>query len=676
MSDEAASFSSQATEFGEYELIEQIGRGGMGVVYKARQVSRNRFVALKMLGPHASAFPGIAQRLRAEAEVAGGLHHPQIVSIYDVGEHEGHPFFTMELIDGSGLDQFIGPDGFRPRTEPPPADRRVGPDAAAARLMVQIGRAVNHAHSYGVLHRDLKPANILIDARGEPHLTDFGLAKVLGRAASTGTASGSVLGTPAYMAPEQASGGAKHASTAADVYSLGTILYEMLTGRPPFRAETPLETLRRVVEDPPKPPSSFNRNLDGDLAIICLKCLEKDPADRYPSALALAEDLGRWLQEQPIAARTARPVERLWRWCRREPALSSLLGGVLLLLTTVAVLGLTLAQKQNLQLEHAEKEMMKERKVLLDRIDEEWAVKEPVRISAKELAQIAGLPLVEEGGELRVTLGFTSRLRKPDEAIQSIVPLVIHLQTNLATASQPRLWFELQIFRNHTNAIQALRQGQLEVLRVDPADYVLLRQEITNVQLVARQVYSGQASLEGAIFVRVDSGLTNLSRLRGTSFLLGEQGTALGDYLPKAALVAAGLGRTDFRQIGHARSVAAIAGVRTNAFDVGVAERDDLDNAARLNARYQETHGQLATHLRTVHPLACPNDPWLASSRLPREVTTRIREALLSLRDYGAPLPFNPKLMRFEAAHPSDYDALARQIDQAKRFDSSSASRK
>src|SRR6266545_1874431 len=262
--------------FGEYELLEPIGRGGMGIVYKARQVALNRLVAIKMVNAGEFASPIVIQRFHREAEAAANLHHPNIVPIYETGEHQGQHFFSMGLIEGAGVDRHISRAGFS-----------FGEAAGDA-------RAVDFAHQHGVLHRDLKPSNVILDHAGEPHLTDFGVAKVLGLDASSLTASGAIMGTPSYMAPEQAAGQSKRITIAADVYSLGAILYAMLTGQPPFRGETPVETLRQVIEQEPKHPSTFKDGMDCDLATIAMKCLEKEPSRRYPSAAALADDLERW----------------------------------------------------------------------------------------------------------------------------------------------------------------------------------------------------------------------------------------------------------------------------------------------------------------------------------------------------------------------------------------------
>jgi WD40 repeat protein/tRNA A-37 threonylcarbamoyl transferase component Bud32 len=308
-------------QFGDYELLEEIARGGMGVVFKARQISLNRTVALKMIltGQLASALD--VARFRAEAEAAANLDHPNILPIYDVGEYEGQHYFSMKLIDGGSLATAL--------QRRPQADLRTLVDKLA-----RVCRAVHFAHQRGVLHRDLKPANVLLDADGTPYVTDFGLAKKV-EGDSRLTQSGAVVGTPSYMAPEQARA-ARQLSTGADVYSLGAILYELLTGRPPFHGPSVLDTILQVLEKEPDHPRRAAPHADPDLSVIALKCLEKDPAKRYESAAALADDLERWLRGEPILARPAGGAERAWKWARRRPALAALVS----LLAVVAVGGL------------------------------------------------------------------------------------------------------------------------------------------------------------------------------------------------------------------------------------------------------------------------------------------------------------------------------------------------
>jgi serine/threonine protein kinase/TolB-like protein/Flp pilus assembly protein TadD len=292
-------------EFGDYELLEEIGRGGQGVVYRARQKSLNRTVALKAIGLGRWASTPHLRRFRQEAEAAARLEHPRIVPIYEIGERDGSCYFSMKFVEGGHLDELV-------RRKPMPVGR-------AAELLVKIARTVQFAHEHGILHRDIKPGNILLDRHGEPQLTDFGLAR-LTEQESTVTNSFDVLGTPSYMAPEQAAGHAKQLAAATDIYSLGAVFYHMLTGQPPFAGGTTYETIRMVLESEPRNPRLWNPKIDSDLSTICLKCLEKEPGNRYGSAEALADDVERWLRHEPIRARPASVVTRGRKWIRRNRA--------------------------------------------------------------------------------------------------------------------------------------------------------------------------------------------------------------------------------------------------------------------------------------------------------------------------------------------------------------------
>jgi serine/threonine-protein kinase len=296
--------------FGDYELLGELARGGMGVVYRARQVSLGRVVALKMILSGQFASEAEIRRFRVEAEAAAHLDHPNIVPIFEVGRHRGHAFFSMRLITGGNLSRHL--------------DRYLSDPEATARMMATVARTIDHAHCQGMVHRDLKPSNILIDESGQPLIADFGLVKRAGDGSSL-TSSGVLLGTPAYMAPEQASG--NEAAPAADIYSLGAMLYQCLTGRAPFRGATVAETLAQVLDHDPVPPRKIRPSVPRELEYICLKCLEKDPAKRYHSAAALAADLERFLQGEEVHVGQISLARRLSRWARSEPEFACRLVG-------------------------------------------------------------------------------------------------------------------------------------------------------------------------------------------------------------------------------------------------------------------------------------------------------------------------------------------------------------
>ncbi|MGB8166857.1 MAG: WD40 repeat domain-containing serine/threonine protein kinase [Chthoniobacteraceae bacterium] len=329
----------QVRRFGDYELLEEIARGGMGVVYRARQLSLGREVAVKMILAGELATSESVQRFRNEAAAAARLDHPHIVSVYEIGEHETQHFFSMRLVVGARtIAQWA-------RAPSPPFFRTI------ARMLAAVARAVAFAHERGVLHRDLKPSNILVDEKGEPHVTDFGLAKLVHESDSGITHSAAMLGSPSYMAPEQADGRHADVTTATDVYGLGAVLYEMLAGRPPFLGASAVATARMVVDSMP----AALPEVPEDVATICLKCLAKEPAQRYASARELAEDLERFATGEPIRARPVSTAEALWRWAKRRPKIAALLGALALAL----VLGFAGVTWQWRRAEHARVEQEK-----------------------------------------------------------------------------------------------------------------------------------------------------------------------------------------------------------------------------------------------------------------------------------------------------------------------------
>src|SRR5258707_114129 len=312
--DESTRHSARAArmpeDFGDYELLEGDGRGGQGIVYRARQKSLNRTVALKVIGLGPWATDAHLKRFRREAEAAASLQHPCIVPIHEVGERDGCCYFSMNFVEGGQLDEVV-------RREPIPIRR-------AVELIAKVARTVHYAHEHGILHRDIKPGNILLDTKGEPHLTDFGLARLV-EAESTVTHTLEAMGTPSYMAPEQAAGNNAAVGKATDVYGLGAVFYQLLTGHPPFVGGTTYQTIRLLLDTEPRQPRLWNRKIARDLSTICLKCLEKDPKRRYSSALALAEDLEHWLKHEPIRAKRSGFFTHTRKWMRRKPAIATLI---------------------------------------------------------------------------------------------------------------------------------------------------------------------------------------------------------------------------------------------------------------------------------------------------------------------------------------------------------------
>ena len=307
----------------DYELLEEIGRGGQGVVYRARQKSLNRTVALKIIGISNGRTKAHLKRFRLEAEAAAKLNHPFVVPIHEIGQRKGRCYFSMGLVEGGRLDQIAKREPMSPRQ--------------ATELIAKLARTVHYAHQHGIIHRDIKPGNILLDTKGEPHLTDFGVARLL-ETENDATCTIEVSGTPSYMAPEQAHANNGHVSSATDVYGLGAVLYQLLAGQPPFIGGTPFETVRLLLETEPRQPRLLNPKVDRDLSTICLKCLEKDPKRRYSSALALAEDLEHWLRHEPIRARRTGVLARGRKWIRRNPAGAAVVVMSVLLASAVGVI--------------------------------------------------------------------------------------------------------------------------------------------------------------------------------------------------------------------------------------------------------------------------------------------------------------------------------------------------
>jgi serine/threonine protein kinase/WD40 repeat protein len=438
--------------FGDYEILEEIARGGMGVVYRARQLSLNRLVALKMIQSHHLLSDEARLRFRLEIEAVAQLHHPHIVSLYESGEHDSAHYFTMRLVEGVTLAEALARSAdFQSAVSPSCTRQNAGTfvrdvtsEASAGckpaiqqienlrynlrrlvTLLVKVCRAVHYAHQRGILHRDLKPSNILVDEQGEPHVADFGLAKSLDHDSGF-TFTSSVLGSPNYMAPEQAAGRTRQLTTAVDVYGLGAILYYLLAGRPPFQAKTPIETLRQVMDHDPAPPRSFNPRADADLETIALKCLRKEPGARYGTAEELALDLERWLAGEPILARPLSPLAAAWRWSRRHPAAAAL-GAALALALAAIVVGTGIAavriqRAEQKSARHLRESLLREASSL--RLGSEWGHRDE------------GLRLIREAAALGGPPEFRARAR--NELLATMVRTEPKFMPTKATNAHPR----------------------------------------------------------------------------------------------------------------------------------------------------------------------------------------------------------------------------------------------
>ncbi len=443
----------------DYELEGEIARGGIGVVYRARQISLNRLVALKLLLSGQFADADQVRRFYAEAEAVARLDHPGIVPVYEVGEFEGRHFFSMKLIEGRSLAGAMGEFGLGATRRQ--ADREGHSTAAAlrlrqpelARFLADIARAVHYAHQRGVLHRDLKPANVLIDAAGQPHVTDFGLARFIGDDRRM-THPGLVVGTPSYMPPEQTED-PHNVTVAADVYSLGAIGYELVTGQPPFEAGSAMETLIQLREQEPTRPRDLEPEISRDLETILLKCLSKNPAGRYGSALALAEDLERFITHEPIQARPVRPPERLWRWARRHPAVATLSASLALLILAVALVAPVVALRLERDRERAESAG---RQAMIDLRDATLARARAERLTREIGQRETGLQAVTEA----------ARITPDPTVLTEAIAQLVRFDTAPDRNSRLRAGPDLPVAMSPAFTVSFLAQADGSVCAVEP----------------------------------------------------------------------------------------------------------------------------------------------------------------------------------------------------------------
>jgi len=628
---------------GDYELGERIGRGGMGVVFKARQLTINRTVALKMILAGEFACPEAIHRFQTEAEAAAKLDHPNIVPLYEFGVYRGQQYFSMKYIEGrslaeeirSGRFHFDGEGNNRTKADERELQR------AIAQLMETVARAVEYAHQHGVLHRDLKPANILLDADGQPQLMDFGLAKILEYEVGV-TKTTQIMGTPGYIAPEQAAG--KKLSPAADVYSLGVVLYELLTSRPPFHGATTAEILRLMAEEEPAHPRLLNRQVDASLAVICLKCLEKEPAGRYSTAGELAADLGRWLRGEPIVAKPATRLERGARWVRRNRLMTAL--GTALL--GIAVLGGWTAydwrRGENLIREFA----MDYR---LECAELEQGSISVIRLASTRLAAATGRRVYTEPNALTLKVGIYA---DDDQAltIQQLAPFFPVLEKSMSRSRSRPVQIDLFMYRRRENLESAVTNELIHFFRMGEGPLARLRSVDRRITPLAQQLSGGKISV---LFVPRNSPITEIHQLKGKKIAVGSRTSTSSGFRLLELLLRNGLRSTDLRLDFHESSDDNYRLVRNGIHDAGIGRRDKLV-------------GSLTNYFRVLAEFPATTMPWVARGGMDPELQKAFTDALVGVKD--------PEILRnlpndasdgYKACDPADFDEFDERIRKVEK---------
>jgi len=680
--------SAKNRQFGDYDLGAQLGRGGMGVVYEAVQVSLRRPVALKMILDSEAGSPLAHRRFRVEAEAAAKLDYPNIVPIYEVGEHEGQSFLSMKLIAGNTLREKIasGDLCLKPKGNANSRTDLRHRTVAIVRLMATIARAVDHAHEKNVLHRDLKPSNILIDREGQPHLTDFGLAKMLefdiGKTPAVAlTISGTTLGTPSYMSPEQAAG--QRLSAASDIYSLGAILYEMLTGDPPFKAATVLETLRLVADQQPRRPSVENPRIDRDLDTICLKCLEKNPAARYTSALALAEDLERWLRQEPIRARPAGVPLRIGRWVKRNrPAAALIVSLFFGFAMALELLHLAHQKQKRLELIRANNTQ-----IFNEEIENLWrdTNRTYIHIHSSRLAQLVDAdPRPPSPDDVRLTFAAVIDADPWGQATK-YAPLLTIIEERMKKLCGRPVLIDLRLYKFNGDGGQApVTLGEVDFQRLGALRYIQARKTEPDLQLIACEVLPK----DGVIFVRKELGITNLTQVAGRRLAFAHTNSTVS-FLAKARIGRAGLRGHDFSMVSnlglHAWNADLVVRnkartdsesdvynhrevlrqVQANLFDVGPAPR-----------RYFEMNKNRGKGLVELESFPVIADAVVAKTGTPAEMADAFRQSLLSLsnkRERQLLGRLKHDLRGFAQVNDRDYDDLRSMLTNEVRLFEASA---
>jgi serine/threonine protein kinase/ABC-type phosphate/phosphonate transport system substrate-binding protein len=631
---------------GEYELLRQIGCGGMGLVYEAQQVRLKRRVALKMIRPDLAS-KKFLRRFLVEGEAAARLDHPNIIPIYEIREDGPESFFSMQFIEGETLKEKIrqGTAGLKNL----PGSEVQGRATAAARLMACIARAVHHAHERGVYHRDLKPGNILIDAEGQPHIADFGVAKILRQeertdAESSLTMPGATLGTPEYMAPEQAAGTVLSDTTsiaAADIYSIGAILYELLTGRPPFHGNSHLETLQKVREADLKRPRAIDAAVPRDLETVCLKCLEKNPRARYATAETLADDLERWLASKPITARPVSVPMRVQRWVKRNRVGAALI--VSLFFSLGVALSLVAVLMDRMRTTEINKAL--EREALLKIINDRWALPAITNmpIPYTLLAEIRNQPVRPfiEGRDVRLKFGMSVD-QDPITRAHNVAGLLGELESRMGQELRRNVFIDLHLSKASHLEVQLLSTHDADFQRMDALTYVRAKMRDPGVVPV---VIENEAD-EIVFCVLKNSSISNVTELKGKSVGFGDMNSA-ATVLARHALLTNGIRQADLKSVEYFTNLFVVSTTRLP--ELGSAEfmtdmrevksgreavrhllEGKLDAAVTLK-RYFEMRRYRGAGLRMIGRLPGRPEVFAARSGLEPEVVRAFGNAMLSL---------------------------------------------
>jgi serine/threonine protein kinase len=622
-------FDTDGRRFGQYQLGRQIGAGGMGVVYEAWRISDGSRVALKLVRNIHAASPSALCRFTVETEAAARLDHPNIVRIHEIGETNGQPFFSMDYIEGESLQAKITRGDFTQQQH-----------GELARLMGIIARAVHHAHARGVVHRDLKPGNILIDSEGVAHLTDFGLAKILqpGTDIPSVTGSGDLPGTPSYMSPEQVRGA--EVGCASDIYSLGAVMYALLTGHPPFQGATQLQIFRQISDESPSRPPGIHRNL----ATICLKCLEKDPLHRYSSAEALARDLDNFVAGRPIDARLPGPFLRVSRWMKGNPVgaalIVSLCGGL-----SIALLLLQTVNEQRRQIQLDRDLAFDEGMEKISRIWREPQT-ESVIISSRELAILAGgSPMDLRGAKHQLTFAVSAD-DGPSSMAQRYARLLSSVQTQMQRELGEKVAFQLLLLKRFSQEEKTLVRGETDFIVLSAVDFVQAQRALPGITAIAQ----ARVLREGVIFARTNLTMADLQN-RSIAFPDANLSITIG---AKARLVAAGFRAKDFhfatnvidQTFEPGRTVVSTTEtlrlVLSGRVDAGVSYRSQFERQRHMGLRllqvFPETPRVLASRAQmdsriiaafkaTVSDAPWPENKFVAVTRTPTDLRAELEQA-------------------------------------------------